>query len=315
MKIVDIVSESTNEGLGNYLASAGAWMLGKGSRAQAIEKLADAMAAAGTKISAKDAEKLVGKELARDAKVMADAEHLAIKKIDDAKYAANVAAIKAQWTAAKEAIESFRKWTMYPAIGIMFAAPLLVYYNNMQRAQKLLDAQELSLDDFEKWHQQQMSALIGKWAAIFTGMTLTKLSGAGIAWVFRKLGAAPLAKFITSYLGTGSAIAVMAAINHPTAAQLIADFMAGNIFGQTAGYLGVKGEDALLGWFSSKLPYGNNQATTQSAAGQGSKQDTKQGPDAAADIGASSQPPSGSGSTSPNKIASEFDRPLFKDFK
>jgi hypothetical protein len=315
MKIVDIVSESTNEGLGNVLASAGAWMLGKGSRAQSVEKLADAMAAVGTKISAKDAEKLVGKELARDAKVMADAEHLAIKKIADAKYAANVAAIKAQWKAAGEAIESFRTWTMYPAIGIMFAAPLLVYYNNMQRAQKLLDAQKLSLSDFEKWHQQQMAALIGKWAAIFTGMTLAKVPAAAIAWVFRKLGATVLAKIITSYLGTGSAIAVMAAINHPTAAQHIAEFMAGNIFGQTAGYLGVKGEDALLGWFSSKLPYGNNQVTNQPVNGQGSKQDTKQDPNAATDIGASSQPPSGSGSTSSNKIASEFDRPLFKDFK
>jgi hypothetical protein len=314
MKIVDIISESTNEGLGNVLAKAGAWMLGKGSRAQALEKLADEIASLrrGTKLSAAEIEAIVGKELAADARFVADAEKMAAKKIADAAYAANVAAIKAQLTAVKEAIESFRKWTMYPAIGAMFAYPLLVYYNNMQRAQKLLDSQELSLSDFEKWHQEQMAALIGKWAAIFTGMTFAKLPAAGIAWVFRRLGMTGTAKIITSWLGTGSAIALMAAINHPTAAKYISEFMATNIFGQVAGHLGVQGENAVLGWFSSKLPYGNNnQAASQPDSGQGGKQD----PNAAADIGSSSQQPSGNSSANTQSSSSNYDRPLFKGFK
>lgn len=312
MKIVDIISESTNEGLGNVLAKAGAWMLGKGSTAQALEQLATRMARRGGTVSAAEAEAIVGKTLANDAAFMAKAEKAAAKKIADAAYAANVAAIKAQLTAVKAAIESFRKWTMYFSIGVMFAYPLLVYYNNMQRAQKLLDAQDLTPDDFEKWHQEQMAALIGKWAAIFTGMTLAKLPAAGIAWVFRKLGLTGTAKIITSWLGTGSAIAVMAAINHPTAAKYISEFMATNIFGQVAGHLGVQGENAVLGWFSSKLPYGsNNQAASQPDSGQGGKQD----PNAAADIGSSSQQPSGNSTANTQSSNSEYDRPLFKDFK
>ena len=82
MKIVDIISESTNEGLGNVLAKAGAWMLGKGSTAQALEKLATRMARRGGKVSADEAERMnmiykVFEEESFEEEAMSLAENLA----------------------------------------------------------------------------------------------------------------------------------------------------------------------------------------------------------------------------------------------
>lgn len=314
MKIVDIVSESTNEGVMDALVKGGAWLLGKGGRAQAMEKLADAMVSRGTTLTAREAEAIVGKELAKDSKLLADAEQMALKKIADAKYAANVAAIRSQLSKLTGTIEGFRKWTMYTAIGVMFAAPLLTYYNNMQAAQKLLDTGKATAEDFEKYHQREMSVLIGKWAAVFAAGAFAKLPAGAVAWIFGKLGLTSIASFLSRWVGTGSAIALMAVVSHPDVAQEIANTMAGNIFGKAVGYLGVKGENFLLGLISDKLKYGQQDGKTSTDgqdSGQGGKQDTN----AAQDIGSSSQGPSGSTSSPASSSSSQYDRPLFKGFK
>ena len=315
MKIVDVVSESTNEDITSALLKGGAWLLGKGGRAQAMEKLADLMVARGTtgKIGQKELERLVGKELAADQKFIADARALAADKAVKAERAANTAAIKAQLKEIGDWIESFRKWTMYPLIGMMFANPLITYRRNMEAAQKLLDSGEATPQDFEKYHQREMAVLLGKWASVFAAGAFAKVPAGGVALIFGKIGLPKIAGFLSKWVGTGSAIALMAVVSHPDFAQEIANTMASNIFGQAVGYLGVKGEDALLGMFSEKLKYGP-QPGQQPPGGQDAGQGGKQDPSAAQDIGSSSQGPNGTGSTG-TAANSEFDRPLFKDFK
>jgi len=304
MKIVDVISESTNEGLGSALAKGGAWLLGKGDRAQAIEKLASAMAASGRKLSAKEANRLVGKELAQDAKLMADAEQLAIKKIADAKYAANVAAIRASLGNVADWANKLKN--VY--LGYMFVAPLMTYYNNMQAAQKLLDSGQATADDFEKYHRREMAVLIGKWASIivanWAGQKPGKWLGSFFGMFSKRAGS-----FFTNIVGTGGGLAAVALVSNKEVAQDIANFMASSIFGQAVGYLGAWGEDALLGFFSDKLRYG--QQGTGNNAGQGGNPATT----AQQDIDASSQGPTGTGSTANTGQQSQFDRPLFKDFK
>jgi hypothetical protein len=308
MKIVDIVSESTNEGLGNALAKAGAWMLGKGSTAQALEKLATAMASKGGKISAAEAETIVGKALANDSKFIAKAEKEAAKKIAAAEYAANVAAIRASLATVGGWVETLKN--VY--LGAMFVGPLLTYYKNMQAAQKLLDAGQETAQDFELYHRREIAVLIGKWASLIVANWAVQKPGNWIGKFFGIFGANKAKAFFTNVIGKGGGVAAVYMVSDKQVAQDIANFMASSIFGQAVGYLGAWGEDKLLGIFSDKLKYGPQ--GTASDSGQGGKP-TDSSTTPAQDIGSSSQPPSGSGNTTANKPASEFDRPLFKDFK
>jgi hypothetical protein len=310
MKIVDIVSESTNEGLGNVLAKAGAWMVGKGSRAQALKKLSDEIASLrrGTKLSADEIEALVGKELAADARFVADAEKMAAKKIADAAYAANVAAIRASLANVGSWVEKLKNVYLVS----MFVGPLMTYYNNMQAAQKLLDSGQETAQDFELYHRREVSVLIGKWTSLIVANWAGKVAGNWMGKFFSMFGMNKTRAFFTNIVGKGLGVAAVWAVSDKEVAQYIANFMASAILRDSVGYLGVKGEDALLGMISDKLKYGPQGTATD--AGQGGKP-TSSSTTPAQDIGASSQPPSGSGNTTANKPASEFDRPLFKDFK
>jgi hypothetical protein len=308
MKIVDIVSESTNEALGSALAKAGAWMVGKGSNAQALEKLATRMYYRGGKISTAEAETIVGKALANDAAFIAKAEKAAAKKIADAAYAANVAAIRASLATVGGWIETLKN--VY--IGAMFVGPLLAYYNNMQAAQKMLDSGQETAQDFELYHRQEVSVLIGKWASLIVANWAGQKPGNWIGKFFGMFGANKAKAFFTNVIGKGGGVAAVWVVSDKEVAQSIANFMASAILRDSVGHLGVRGEDALLGMVSDKLKYGPQGTATD--AGQGGKP-TSNSTTPAQDIGASSQPPSGSGNTTANKPASEFDRPLFKDFK
>jgi hypothetical protein len=308
MKIVDIVSESTNEALGSVLAKAGAWMLGKGSNAQALEKLATRMYYRGGKVSAEEAERLVGSTLANDAAFIAKAEKIAAKKIADAAYAANVAAIKASLSTVGSWIGTLKN--VY--LGAMFAGPLVAYYNNMQAAQKMLDSGQETARDFELYHRQEVSVLIGKWASLIVANWAGQKPGNWIGKFFGIFGANKAKAFFTNVIGKGGGVAAVYMVSDKEVAQSIANFMASAILRDSVGYLGAWGEDKLLGIFSDKLKYGAQGTATD--AGQGGKP-TSGSTTPAQDIGASSQPPSGSGSATANKPASEFDRPLFKDFK
>ena len=307
MKIVDIISESTNEGLGNVLAKAGAWMLGKGSTAQALEKLATRMARRGGKVSAAEAETIVGKELAADAAFIAKAEKIAAKKIADAAYAANVAAIKASMSTIGSWVNTLKN--VY--LGYLFVEPLMTYYNNMQKAQKDLDSGQETAQDFELYHRQEVSVLIGKWTSIIVVNWAAQKPGKWLG-LFFGVFSKTLGSFFTNIIGKGGGLLAVAMVTDKEVARSIANFMASDILRDSVGYLGAKGEDELLSFFSDKLIYGAQGTATD--AGQGGKPTTGS-TTPSQDIGASSQPPSGSGNTTANKPASEFDRPLFKDFK
>ena len=196
-------------------------------------------------------------------------------------------------------------------LGYLFVEPLLAYYKNMQDAQKLLDTGQETPDNFEKYHRREIAVLIGKWTSIMVVNWAAQKPGKWLG-IFFGVFSKTLGSFFTNIIGKGAGLAAVTVITDKAVAQEIANFMASSIFGQAVGYLGVKGEDELLSLFSDKLKYGPKGTATD--AGQGAK--TADGSTTPAqDIGASSQPPSGSGSASSNKIASEFDRPLFKDFK
>jgi hypothetical protein len=220
---------------------------------------------------------------------------------------ANVAAIKGSMATIGGWADALRK--VY--IGAMLVEPLLAYYDIMQDAQKLLDSGQVTADNFEKYHRREIAVLIGKWTSIIVVNWALQKPGKWLGLVFGVFSKT-LGSFFTNIVGKGAGLAAVAVVTDKAVAQDIANFMASSIFGQAVGYLGVYSEDKLLSIFSDKLKYGPNGTATD--AGQGAK--TSDGSTTPGqDIGASSQPPSGSGSTSPNKIASEFDRPLFKDFK
>ena len=251
-----------------------------------------------------------------DPKLIKEIQKKADKLVKDIEWEKAKAPFKGLLKNTGEWIERFRKLAMYPIIGMMFASPLITYRRNMEAAEKHLAADTATAEDFESYHRQEMSVLIGKWAAVFTAGTIGKLPVGVVSVVISKLGAPGLALLLSRYVGTPAAITAMGIVSRPDVAQSIANFMASNVFGQAVGYLGIRSEDAILGMFSEKLKYGSTAATGTAAgastdSGQGAKPDAN----AAADIGSSSQPPSGTGQPSKAAADSEYDRPLFKGFK
>jgi hypothetical protein len=250
-----------------------------------------------------------------DPKLIKQIQEKAKKLADDAEWAAAVKPYKDSWNNTWEWLEILRSWGIaYPVIGMMFLNPLITYRSNMEKAQKLLDSRAATLEDFEAFHRDQMSKLVGRWAAVFAAGSFAKLPAGIVATAISKLGMPGIGKFISRVVGTPMAIAAMGYLSQPDISQAIGNFMAGNVFGQAVGYLGIKTEDQILGMISEKLKYGPQVPTSNNNVNGG--QGIKQEPNAAADIGSSSQPPSSNSTTSNTQSnKSEYTRPLFKDFK
>jgi hypothetical protein len=280
MKIHDIISDEPLNETGAGLIARGASKLlgpaaekiaslfGKGQIGRATEELARRIAQ-GEKFELATVEKMVGKESAKDVLKAAEKKGASLKRT--ATWNANIAGIG-------ETAKSVKAWTgklinagLTGAYYWLLYEPLKLYMDNIEEAEAMLKNGKATPEEFEQYRQREMSALIGKWAALWATGKLARLP---FAVVGKVMGAfSPSLGKVMGTLGTAGQVYFMNQVNSPENAQAIAEFMAGPIATKFIGGIGVEAENKIRKWIPFAHEY-DNKGTNDSTGTNADKKDT-----------------------------------------
>jgi hypothetical protein len=287
MKIHDIITEEPLNEAGEGLAVRAASKLlgpaaekiaslfGKGSTARATEELAKRIAQ-GEKFELATVEKMVGKESAKD--VLKAAEKKAASEVRVAKWNANIKGVG-------ETVGAVKSWTgklinagLTGAYYWLLYEPLKLYMDNIEEAEAMLKNGKATPEEFEQYRQREMSALIGKWAALWATGKLARLP---FAIVGKVMGAfSPSIGKVIGTLGTAGQVYFMNQVNSPENSQAIAEFMAGPIASKFIGGMGVEAENKIRKWIPFAQEYDNKSAGDTTGTNADKKDTTPVDPDA-----------------------------------
>lgn len=246
MKITEIIVESPNvpveEGVWNNVAKAGAWLLGKSSKKQALDAVAktwgqmmhDATAAGNSaknvKLDPNQLNKMAGGFIKNDPAFIAQAEKEAVKY---ASKLGGTAATQAMRSVTGNALAKTVLWGNRALNTYALAAPWWDYSNNMDTAQQWLKSGKAPNDfdgSVEEWYkiyqQEQAGVLLSRWTLGIAGGALSKWTLGGIGSVFKKF---PLVGPSVDKLLTGVGIAgkgaIITLVNSEAGSEAIATVM------------------------------------------------------------------------------------------
>lgn len=251
-------------------AKGAANSIGAGSNSRIINQVAARLAGGGTvtvddimragKVSREEATKLLAKATKKSAST-----------IRTAAYQADIAGIGATAGAVK-------KWTgMLINAGLtgayywMFYEPLRDYMNNIEEAEKMLQAgggTDPTPEDFEAYRRSQMSTLIGRWATVWASSKLAKLPFSIVSKLVKELS--PSLAGGISTLGKAGQVYLMSKMNSPENATTIATWMSGPIASQFIGGAGVAAENAIRSWIPGAKEYEQSTASGGQSTADGS---------------------------------------------
>ena len=287
MKIHDIITEEPVNEAGAGLLARGASkllgpaaeklasVLGKGETGRATELIA-ARIARGQQVELATVEKMVGKASAKDVLKAAEKKAASLKRTTT--WNANIAGIG-------ETAKAVKLWTGRLINGGLTGAyywilyqPLKLYLDNIEEAESMLKNGKVTPEEFEQYRQREMSALIGKWAALWATGKLARLP---FAVVGKVMGAfSPSLGKVMGTLGTAGQVYFMSQVNSPENSQAIAEFMAGPIASKFIGGMGVEAENTIRKWIPFAHEYDKKDATDAKGPNADKKDTTPVDPDA-----------------------------------
>lgn len=272
MKISEIiVEERTDEAVGTGLklaskllgpgAKAVANLFGKGPTKQLTTQLAQRIAA-GSRPTAAEVAKLakVSKDEATAILKAARAEARVLSRTSQ--FSADVAGIKDVVAGAKK----WSGWMLRAGINLvyykMFWDPLSLYLDNLKTAESYVKAGKWDEKTFNEYRQREMSALIGKWAALWATGKLVKMPFS----VVNKIIGGPNSKVVGPLLATltpAAQVFFMSWVNDPENAKDIAEAMAQPLVSATVGGVGTAIEDKIRAVIPFAKEYGDKNPNAQ----------------------------------------------------
>lgn len=275
-----------------------ATLFGKGPTKQLTTKIAQQIAA-GSRPTAQ--------QIAKVAKVSQD-DAVAILKaaraeartlVRTGQFSQNVAAI----TDTANAIKTWSGRALRAGLNLvyykMFWDPLSLYMDNLKTAQQYVDAGKWTEADFNAYRQREMSALVGKWAALWATGKLVKLPF-GVA---SKLigGAGTKTQALLDTLTPAAQVYFMSWVNDPENAKTIAEAMSSDIAVWGVGGIGTAAEDKIR----AVIPFAKEYGRKNPDAKPGDLQpgDAKPGTEEPADVDATSTEKPKTPATTPTPAA------------
>jgi hypothetical protein len=182
-----------------------------------------------------------------------------------ANWNANIAGIGQTASAVKSWTGTLINLGLTGAYYWMLYEPLRDYMNNIEEAEKMLQAgggKDPTPEDFEAYRRKEMSVLIGRWATLWATGKLVKLPFSIVSRMFGKFS--PGLATAVSTLGRGGQVYFMNQINDPDNAKTIATWMSGPIASTFIGGAGVAAENKIRSWIPGAKEYDQAQATKPS---------------------------------------------------
>lgn len=230
-------------------------LFGKGSNARIIDSLAQSIQG-GAKVTTSSVMRTHGVTAQEAKALLRAARSKAGTAARVSTWNANIAGIGQTAAAVKSWTATLLNIGLTGAYYWMLYEPLRDYMNNIEEAEKMLQAgggKNPTPEDFEAYRRKEMSVLIGRWATLWATGKLVKLPFSIVSKLVGKLS--PGLGTAVSTLGRGGQVYFMNQINNPENSKTIATWMSGPIASQFIGGAGVAAENTIRSWIPGAKEY------------------------------------------------------------